>query len=207
MGRVAGCFAAVMLVVSIVSCNETSSSAPANTNTSPSKPTVFSAAPGSAPPITPATGASESSDSVKLEAVTPTEVDAAIAAQHGKIVVIDIWGTWCIPCKKEFPHLVKLHKEHAKDGVVCMSIALDSAEKHDSALRFLAETGAKFSNFRMEQDEAASSAWQERYKIQALPVVLVFGRDGKLVRKFEGDTKYTFTYDDVKKLVADLLKK
>jgi thiol-disulfide isomerase/thioredoxin len=153
-----------------------------------------------------AIGAPEGDD-VKLEVATPKEVDATIADQKGKIVVVDIWATWCIPCKKEFPHLVVLHKEHAKDGVACMSIAMDTEKQHDNALKFLKEKGAAFANFRMERDDDATSAWQEKHKMQALPVVLVFGRDGNLAKKFEGDTEHNFSYDDVNKLVAELLKK
>ncbi len=154
-----------------------------------------------------ATRAESPSDDVRLKVATPDEVDAVIGDYKGKIVVVDIWATWCIPCKKEFPHLVELHKKHAGDGVACMSIAMDIEKQHENALKFLKEKGAEFANFRMDRDEEATDKWQERYKMQAIPVVLVFGRDGKLAKKFEGDSEHKFSYDDVNKLVDELLKK
>ena len=52
------------------------------------------------------------------------EVQQMVAAHEGKVVVLDLWSTWCIPCKKEFPHLVEIHEGFPAD-VACISVSLN----------------------------------------------------------------------------------
>lgn len=61
---------------------------------------------------------------VKLTAGTWKDVEAIVAKSAGKIVVVDIWSTSCLPCMQEFPHLVEIHKRHS-DKVVCISFNVD----------------------------------------------------------------------------------
>ena len=53
---------------------------------------------------------------VALAAVDYDGLGKAIRGLRGKVVVVDIWATWCPPCKREFPELVKLHDKYAADG-------------------------------------------------------------------------------------------
>ena len=66
------------------------------------------------------------SKSVTLKAGTWADVQKLIGASKGKIVVVDFWSTSCLPCKKEFPNLVKLDRDHP-DKLVCISVNLDYA--------------------------------------------------------------------------------
>lgn len=139
---------------------------------------------------------------IALTTLKTEEIVKAVKDQQGKIVVLDTWATWCIPCKKEFPELVKLHKEHGKDGVACMSVTIDGADEATAALEFLKKVGAAFPNYRVDSD----TAWLDKWNIEGIPVVLVF-QNGELVKKFENDPNNQFTYEDVSQLVEELLKK
>lgn len=139
---------------------------------------------------------------ISLEVLKVDDIVARIKDQKGKIVVVDSWATWCVPCVQEFPELVKLHERHAKDGVVCMSVTLDKEMKKDAALKFLTDKNAAFSNFLVTSDEA----WQDKWDIKSIPVVLVFDQSGKLAKKFDkDDPDNQFTYEDVEKFVKGLL--
>lgn len=52
----------------------------------------------------------------------------SMADQKGKVVLIDVWATWCSPCKKEIPHLEKLEKEYHGKDIVFMSVSVDKEQ-------------------------------------------------------------------------------
>jgi peroxiredoxin len=52
-----------------------------------------------------------------------------LADWKGKPLVVNFWATWCDPCRREIPLLKELRREHAKDGVEIVGIALDYADK------------------------------------------------------------------------------
>ena len=144
-------------------------------------------------------------DKVELQVVKMDALESAIAQHKAKIVVVDFWATFCIPCKAEFPNLVKLHKEQAKDGVVCISVTVDDPDDKAVALKFLTQKKATFENFLL--DEPAEK-YQKKWGFTSVPTVLIYSRDGKLVKKFNGDKpENVFTYKDVRKLVDELLRK
>lgn len=141
-------------------------------------------------------------DKVELNTIKLKGLHEAIAAHKGKIVVVDFWATFCIPCKKEFPNLVKLHKEHGDKGLVCISVTVDDPEEMERALKFLTQQKAAFPNYLL--DEPAET-YQKELGFGAVPCVMVYGKDGKLVKKFTADEK-EFTYKEVREFVDSLLK-
>lgn len=140
---------------------------------------------------------------ITLKVVRYPELVEAVKAQQGKVVVVDVWGTFCIPCKKEFPRLVELHRRYAKDGLVCMSAAVDPPAQREAALAFLKSKGAAFANYLLDEDPAV---WQQKWDLKGVPAVFVFDRAGKRAARFDNDDPAKqFTYDDVERLVRRLL--
>ncbi len=161
-------------------------------------------APATSTPATQPATRQSADAKVDIQVTNTKVVVAQIAEQKGNIVVVDTWATWCGPCKEEFPHLVQIYREHAKDGVVCMSVSLDQVEQRDAALKFLQSKDATFPNFLIDEE----TGWQDKWNIKAIPMVLVFGRDGRLARKFDrDDPDNLFTYADVEKFVDGLIRK
>src|SRR5690348_1583701 len=89
-------------------------------------------APGPAPAPAPAP-APPAQKAVNIEVLKVDDIVGRIDKEKGKVVVLDTWATWCIPCREEFPGLVDLHERYAKDGVVCMSVTIDEVGKKDAA--------------------------------------------------------------------------
>jgi thiol-disulfide isomerase/thioredoxin len=140
---------------------------------------------------------------VKLQVVKYDRLVEEVRAARGKVVVVDAWATYCLPCKKEFPNLVRLHQELAREGLVCMSVSVDKREKEAAALKFLQAQGATFANFLLDEDPAV---WQAKWNLQGVPAVFVFDRRGRRAAKFNADDPdHPFTYADVEKLVRQLL--
>src|SRR5579871_3282374 len=56
--------------------------------------------------------AQESRDSVGLQPVKYTGLMDAVNQNRGKVVVVDFWGNFCVPCKQNFPHTLQLHRKY-----------------------------------------------------------------------------------------------
>jgi thiol-disulfide isomerase/thioredoxin len=127
-----------------------------------------------------------------------------IKQNKGKVVVVDFWADYCIPCKREFPKLVALHNKAAKDGLVAVSVSLDELSDpgaKDKVQKFLDRQKAIMTNVILDEKP---QVWQAKLKIDGPPLVMVFARDGHKEQQFvDKDVDYAA----IEKLVAELLKK
>lgn len=155
------------------------------------------------------------SEEVSLQKGTWADVQKLIKENPGKVVVVDAWSTSCVPCMREFPHLVELHKKYSKQAV-CVSFSCDFVGikgkppefYQERVLKFLKSKQATLVNFLAT--ETADEAY-EKMGIDSIPAVFVYGPDGKLAQKFDseykngGDSEEPFTYKDVTTLVDKLI--
>lgn len=149
---------------------------------------------------------------VTLDIKSWDETAALVANSKGKVVVVDLWATYCGPCLVEFPNLVKLHQEH-QDQVTCLSVSLDyqgfegqPVESYvDPVLGVLKSKQATFQNILCSTD--SDTMYNEKLKVGSIPIVMVFDRTGKLVAHFPNpEDPAEFTYQsDVLPLVQKLL--
>jgi thiol-disulfide isomerase/thioredoxin len=141
---------------------------------------------------------------IRLRTINYRELGEFVKAQRGKVVVVDVWASFCAPCKKEFPNLVRMHQRYAGDGLVCLSVTVDREAQHDAALTFLTRQKATFANYRLTDEDPV---WQKAWKISGPPAVFVFDRAGKRAGRFDGeDEKKPVSYDEVETLVRNLLR-
>jgi thiol-disulfide isomerase/thioredoxin len=141
--------------------------------------------------------AAEPAAGVDAAEVRAAELDKALKGQKGKVVVVDCWATWCVPCVKKFPHLVEMHNKYADKGLVCVSLSADKlsnpkAYTKEKVLEFLKEKKATFPNYILadpkEDDEALVKLLGE---YSSLPYMLVIGRSGKPVWNSDDGPKLT----------------
>ena len=96
----------------------------------------------------------------------------------GKVVLVDVWATWCGPCRGEIPHLKKLEEEmHGKD-VVFMSVSLDEEKDKQTWLDFIKKE-------QLGGVQLFASGWDtpiaEAYGIEGIPRFMVFDKKGNIV--------------------------
>jgi thiol-disulfide isomerase/thioredoxin len=107
-----------------------------------------------------------------------------IARQRGKVVVVDVWATYCPPCIRDFHHLVALHREEDSQKVVCMSLNIDNQglapvdRLVPRVLKFLEKQKATFDNILMTDD--ADQVYRT-LGLVGIPAVLVYDQQGRLV--------------------------
>lgn len=159
--------------------------------------------------------AAPSAGTVELKILNWEETEKLIESHHGKIVVMDVWSTACTPCMREFPNLVALDKKHRTDGVACISLSVDYDGIQDKppesyrerVIKFLTKTGATFDN--VLSNVPSDDLLDKNLELASIPAVYVYGRDGKLVKRFDNESlskeNPEFTYKDVTKLVEELL--
>jgi thiol-disulfide isomerase/thioredoxin len=146
---------------------------------------------------------------VELKTINYAQLVEAVKAHRGKVVVVDVWGDFCVPCKKEFPHLVEMQRKYNGEGLVCISVCIATSDddlKTDEpkALKFLTAQNAVFQNYLLEDGwKVCESKW----KIKGVPATFVFDRDGMRARRFTNDDPDNqYDLKDVEKLVTELLR-
>lgn len=113
------------------------------------------------------------------------ETQALIAKEKGKVVVVDVWASWCSPCVKEFPNLVTLQKKFPKD-VVTYSFNIDYDGLKDSSLEKIRQKVKEFLNKQKAIDvknvvsRNADEKTLPAIGIDSVPAILVFDRKGKM---------------------------
>lgn len=99
-----------------------------------------------------------------------------LAAQKGRVVVLDFWATWCPPCRKSLPVLEKLHQRYAADDrVIIASVNTDAGANRARALqKWMAKRKFTFPVLLETENKALSTT----YRVQSIPTMVVVGTDG-----------------------------
>src|SRR5689334_15209445 len=93
---------------------------------------------------------------------------------QGKVIMINFWATWCPPCRAEMPELVKLQREHRKEGVQIIGITYPP-EKKSRVLRFAKSLKVNY------PIALGTRELKSRYSSEeTLPLTVVIDRDGKV---------------------------
>ena len=114
---------------------------------------------------------------IEIKAATVAELEKHVAGQKGKPVAMDVWATWCVPCRDKFPKFVALADKH-KDKAAFFSLSIDEAEQLEDARKFLEKSKATFVNF-LAKDGA--EAVEKKYKFEGVPQYVVWDASGKVV--------------------------
>lgn len=98
---------------------------------------------------------------------------AALSDFHGKVVVLNLWATWCQPCREEMPSLGRLQAAFANEPVVVLALSVDRAGPERVA-SFLRETGV--TNLAVYRDPTAAAT--RALKVPGLPATILVDREG-----------------------------
>ena len=152
---------------------------------------------------------SPSTGTVTLRTVNPAGYAAELKKHRGKVIVVDFWATWCIPCLKEFPHTIEWDKKFHDKGLVAISMNMDDADTDSqaAALEFLKKRNATIINLHssLGGEEEAMKAFA--INDGALPHFKIYGRDGNLLRTFGFNPKKPFSHTEVETALRDALKR
>jgi len=97
----------------------------------------------------------------------------------GKVVILDLWATWCPPCRAEIPALIELQNEYGERGLEVVGVGLDQGGAKVLA-PFLEEYGVNYTIL------AGNREVQQRYRVNAIPTTFFIARDGRIASKHVG---------------------
>ena len=101
---------------------------------------------------------------------------------RGKVVVLNLWATWCVPCREEMPLLVELEKEYAARGVVFIAASLDDRQSRSQIPEFLSKYNVGFTVW-----VGASTMDLDDLKLgQMVPATAFVDREGRIVARVMG---------------------
>jgi len=125
------------------------------------------------------------------------DVEQKLSSYRGRIVVLNFWATWCIPCRKEMPDLAAIQNDYAALGVQVIGAGADTLADRSKVLQFVKETRINFPVWL-----GATTDDMKRFGLgPALPGTAIIGRDGKIVALHPS----TITHTELKKRIDNLL--
>lgn len=104
---------------------------------------------------------------------------APMFAQKDRVVLVNFWATWCIPCRKEMPSLERLNQRLGSKGLVIMGVSVD--EKESDAREYMAALGLTFRSVH-DSDKSVEKLFQ----VEGLPTTFIIDKSGKIVEKVLG---------------------
>jgi thiol-disulfide isomerase/thioredoxin len=138
-----------------------------------------------------------------IELVDKDNINQLISSRNGKVLLVNVWATWCIPCKEEIPDLNKIHQKYSAE-VDVVGISVDFPEEiKKRILPFLDQNIVEYkvvvSNFKKDNEliDLLNLKWGG-----ALPASFIFNKTGKQVEFIEGKRSFS----EFEKLLQSHLK-
>ncbi len=116
-----------------------------------------------------------------FSASTPDGKTLSLNDIKGKITLIDFWASWCGPCRRENPNVVKVYKEFHDKGLEIISVSLDRNGQKDRWIKAIEDdkmTWHHISNLKYWQDPIA-----KMYNVRGIPATFLLDAEGKIIAK------------------------
>lgn len=107
------------------------------------------------------------------------EMQYQLSELKGQVVYLDFWASWCGPCRRAFPEVMKLHDEFAEKGLEVLAISLDKAP--GPAKQFIAKQGSTFPALFDASQKAAVG-----YGVRSIPSTVIVDAEGKVAFSMVG---------------------
>lgn len=123
---------------------------------------------------------------------------------RGEIVVLNLWASWCPPCRDEMPDLIKLHEDYKDQGVKVLGINMATLERSEDATeKFMDEYQVTFPNFIDQPIDTFNQRGivESLYQVRAIPATYILDQDGRIYIPIRGKVNYEMLENEVKKLL------
>jgi cytochrome c-type biogenesis protein len=130
-------------------------------------------------------------------AVTLDGDSVSLGSLRGEVVLLNLWATWCGPCRTETPYLQSLYEERSADGFRIVGVSLDVGNDTEQIAQFVEEFGVTYTILHDPQMRG-----MDLYQVLGLPATFLIDREGVLrwMRYgpiLEGDPDFLGALEDV----------
>lgn len=146
---------------------------------------------------------------LQLDPLTGDSQPIDLQGLKGRVTLLNFWGTWCPPCRREFPHLVELYEQHREDedfqllAVSCPGQGTDDVEAlREATQQFVTHHETSMPTYT-DPTSATQQAVNNVVGLQGIPMTIVFDRHGTIRGVWRGYS--AADVPRIQKLVAQLL--
>jgi thiol-disulfide isomerase/thioredoxin len=159
--------------------------------------------PASEAPVDADPAALETPAEAHVVSVTADALKEEIRAMDEDVVILNVWATWCGPCRSEFPEFVRYSRDTAGEDVAVRFLSVDESRQLAQVREFLAEHGVGGRTYLSAEgtDIVIALAAPNRWTY-GIPVTLLFGPDGEVRDYWEGAVTYDFLQAKVERVRA-----
>jgi cytochrome c biogenesis protein CcmG/thiol:disulfide interchange protein DsbE len=108
-----------------------------------------------------------------------------LADYRGQVLMINVWATWCLPCRVEMPSIEALNKAYAAKGLKIVAVSIDDAGTDSTIRAFVKQYGLTFEVLHDAQGKIS-----DQYDITGYPETFIVGRDGVIRKKLMSATDW-----------------
>lgn len=120
----------------------------------------------------------------------------------GNVILLNFWGTWCAPCRREIPDFVKLYDNYQSDGLEIVGVTLNSGTP-DNIANFMQQYGMNYTiltDIKGNETQKVTQVYSEvtGKPISGIPTTFLIDRNGYIVKRYLGPRTENVFYKDIK---------
>jgi cytochrome c biogenesis protein CcmG/thiol:disulfide interchange protein DsbE len=121
----------------------------------------------------------------------------SLADYKGKALILNVWDTWCPPCRAEIPDFIELYTEYRSEGLEFLGVAGGTRGGEAVVRSFIEENGINYPNAMLNEN------FLKGYRgIRSIPTTFVIDKEGKIYKKYVGARSKAVFESDIRALLA-----
>jgi thiol-disulfide isomerase/thioredoxin len=130
-------------------------------------------------------GSSISSDSKILLPLKGSDIGELAKKSSQPLTLVNLWASWCYPCRQEFPELIRFYREWSTKGVDLKFVSVDLGFQREDALQFLREQKVDFETYIKDEDDSDFIKSMDPTWKGLLPTTYLYDKSGKILARFD----------------------
>ncbi|HRJ83831.1 MAG TPA: TlpA disulfide reductase family protein [Cyclobacteriaceae bacterium] len=110
--------------------------------------------------------------------------NVAIETLKGKVIFLNMWATWCGPCREEMPGIQKLYEKTKSDDIVFVMLSVDQEGDQNKVAAYLKRNSFTFPVYM------PTSNMSTQLNVPSIPTTFIISKDGKIAHQKVGSTNY-----------------